>query len=184
MLRLLLRAFGGKRRRHVYGPWSQGVRTIPPLTREVESRFRTGDQRQASAIKDDKPDYPVPDFPETGELVGRAYVIDGDTIAIRRIKVRISGIDAPELDQPWGKKSKWAMVDICKGHIVTAKLSGERSHDRLVGTCYLPDGTDIGAEMVRRGEALDWALFSGGRYRHLEPQDARKRLNGFGAQPH
>ncbi len=141
-------------------------------------------QKPQPPLVDDKADRPLPDFPPSGQLVGRAYVIDGDTIAIKRIKIRVSGIDAPELDRPWGKKSKWTMVDICKGQTVTAKLNGERSHDRLVGTCYLPDGTDIGAEMVRRGAALDWDLFSGGKYRHLEPDDARKRLLGFGARSH
>ncbi|MFV2002606.1 MAG: nuclease, partial [Paracoccaceae bacterium] len=55
-------------------------------------------------------------------------------------------------------------------------LNGERSHDRLVGTCCLPDGRDIAAELVRQGLALDWARFSGGKYRHLEPSDARNKL--------
>jgi endonuclease YncB( thermonuclease family) len=190
MLRFLLQVFGVKkgfgvrRRRRIASPWATGSRRIPPLTRHVEQSWRTKAQQSEPRLKDDKPDYPVPDFPESGELVGRAYVIDGDTIAISRIKIRISGIDAPELDRPWGKKAKWALVNICKGQVVTAKLNGERSYDRLVGTCYLPDGTDIGAEMVRRGEALDWDLFSGGKYRHLEPEDARQRLLGFGARQH
>ena len=190
MLRFLLQVFGVKRgfgvrtRRRIASPWATGSRRIPPLTRHVEQSWRTEAQQSEPRLKDDKPDYPVPDFPESGELVGRAYVIYGDTIAISRIKIRISGIDAPELDRPWGKKAKWALVNICKGQVVTAKLNGERSYDRLVGTCYLPDGTDIGAEMVRRGAALDWDLFSGGKYRHLEPEDARRRLLGFGARQH
>ena len=77
---------------------------------------------------------------------------------------------------PWGQKSKWAMVALCKGQVVTAKLNGERSRDRLVATCYLPDGRDIGAELIKQGMALDWAQFSGGSYRHLEPEGARKKL--------
>jgi endonuclease YncB( thermonuclease family) len=109
-------------------------------------------------------------------LSGKAWVIDGDTIVIGTTKVRLAGIDAPELDQPFGRKSKWAMVDICKGQVITAELTGEWSHDRLVGTCYLPDGRDIGGELVRRGLALDWPTFSGGRYRHLEPAGVRRRM--------
>ncbi|WP_170607795.1 thermonuclease family protein [Ruegeria arenilitoris] len=107
---------------------------------------------------------------------GRAYIIDGDTICIKGTKIRLAGIDAPELDQPWGQKSKWAMVNICKGQIITAELDGERSYDRLVGTCYLPDGRDIGAELIKLGLALDLPRFSMGKYRHLEPQGARQRL--------
>ena len=110
------------------------------------------------------------------ELKGHAHVIDGDTIVIRGTKIRLAGIDAPELDQPWGQKSKWEMVRICKGSVITAKLNGETSHDRLVGTCHLPTGEDIGAELIKRGLALDWPLFSQGKYRHLEPHGARQKL--------
>lgn len=115
-------------------------------------------------------------LPTIKEISGRAHVIDGDTIVIRRTKIRLSGIDAPELDQPYGQKAKWAMVDICKGQVVTAKLNGVVSYDRVVGTCYLPDGRDIGAELIKRGLALDWTTFSGGKYRNLEPHGARRRL--------
>ena len=116
-------------------------------------------------------------FATIGELSGRAYVIDGDTIVIKGTKIRLAGIDAPELDQPFGQKSKWAMVELCKGHVVTAKLNGETSHDRLVGTCYLPDGRDIGAELIKRGLALDWTFHSGGKYRQLEPRGIRGKLH-------
>lgn len=77
---------------------------------------------------------------------------------------------------PWGQKSKWALLEICKGQTITVKLDGERSYDRLVGTCFLPDGRDIGAEIVKAGLALDLPHFSGGKYRHLEPEGARRKL--------
>lgn len=118
----------------------------------------------------------LPVFPPTGVLEGRCYVIDGDTIVIKRTKIRLAGIDAPELDQPWGQKAKWKMVEICKGQIIIAKLNGERSHDRLVATCYRSDGRDIGAEIIKTGLALDWSRFSGGKYRHLEPMGVRDKL--------
>ena len=115
----------------------------------------------------------------TRVLKGRAHVIDGDTVVIRGTKIRLAGIDAPELDQPYGNKAKWAMVEICRDQVVAAHPTGDMSHDRIVATCHLSDGTDIGAELSRRGLALDWPLFSGGRYRHLECPLARRRiLNG------
>jgi endonuclease YncB( thermonuclease family) len=109
-------------------------------------------------------------------LKGRCWVIDGDTIIVEKTKIRLAGIDAPELDQPYGKTSKWAMHALCKGHVITVELTGETTHDRLVGACYLPDGRDLAAELVRQGLALDWALFSNGKYRHLEPPGARQRI--------
>ena len=109
-------------------------------------------------------------------LRGRCWVIDGDTIVINNIRLRLAGIDAPELDHPWGRRSKWALVRLCKGQTVTAKIKPELSYDRLVAECFLPDGRDLAAELVRVGLALDWPKFSGGKYRHLEPEDARRKL--------
>ncbi|MBY6202454.1 thermonuclease family protein [Maritalea mobilis] len=108
-------------------------------------------------------------------MKGKAYVVDGDTLVISGTKIRISGIDAPELHHPWGKKSKFAMIQMCKGQIVTAHIQEEVSYDRIVAKCYLADGTDLAAELVKQGLALDWPRFSGGAYRHLEPEGIRKK---------
>jgi endonuclease YncB( thermonuclease family) len=109
-------------------------------------------------------------------LRGKCYVIDGDTIVIAQQRIRLAGIDAPELDHPWGQNSKWTLVKMCKGQEITAKITGELSYDRLVARCYLPDGRDIAAELVKVGLAIDWPQFSGGRYRDLEPAGIRKKL--------
>ena len=109
-------------------------------------------------------------------LRGRCWVIDGDTIVIDNIRLRLAGIDAPELDHPWGKRSKWALVQLCKGQTITAHIRPELSYDRVVAECFLPDGRDLAAELVRVGLALDWPKFSGGKYRHLEPAEARRRM--------
>jgi endonuclease YncB( thermonuclease family) len=55
-----------------------------------------------------------------------------------------------------------------------ARSNGERSYERLVGVCFLPNGTDIGAEIIRRGLALDCQRWSFGRYRALEPDGVRE----------
>jgi len=112
----------------------------------------------------------------TTVLRGRCWVIDGDTVVINDVRIRLAGIDAPELDHPWGMKSKWALVELCRGQIVTAHIKPELSYDRVVAECFLPDRRDLAAELVRRGLALDWPKFSGGKYRHLEPPEARRRL--------
>lgn len=109
-------------------------------------------------------------------LKGRCWVIDGDTIVIDNVRIRLAGIDAPELEHPWSRKAKWALVELCRGQTVIAQVKPELSHDRVVAECFLPDGRDLAAELVRRGLALDWPKFSGGKYRRLEPQDARRRL--------
>ena len=110
------------------------------------------------------------------EIRGRARIIDGDTIVIRDTRIRLAGIDAPELEHPWGKKSKFALIALCKGREVVAEVTGDLSHGRLVARCRLCDGTDLAAELVKQGLALDWASFSGGGYKHLEPHGIRKKL--------
>lgn len=93
---------------------------------------------------------------------GRCWVVDGDTIVIDQIHIRLAGIDAPELDHPWGQQSKWALVRLCKGQTITARIKPEMSYERVVAECFLPDGRDLAAELVKAGLALDWPKFSGG----------------------
>lgn len=67
---------------------------------------------------------------------------------------------------------------------MTARLKPELSYDRVVAQCLLPDGRDLAAELVRCGLALDWPEFSGGKYRHLEPAEARRKLWHAQARQH
>lgn len=55
-------------------------------------------------------------------LVGSVYVIDGDTIRINKTQVRLFGVDAPELNHPYGKKAKWALHRLCKDRVVRAEV--------------------------------------------------------------
>jgi endonuclease YncB( thermonuclease family) len=81
----------------------------------------------------------------------------------------------PEQGHRKGKKSKCAMIQLRKGQVVTTVIQRGLSHDRTVARCYLKDGTDLAAGMVRQGLALDWQKYSGGAYRHLEPEGIRKK---------
>ncbi|PIE11091.1 MAG: nuclease [Rhodobacterales bacterium] len=86
------------------------------------------------------------------------------------------GVDAPELNHPYGKKAKWALVELCKGQTVRAEVTAQDDHGRTVAMCTLPDGRDLSAEMVKQGLAIDWKKFSGGKYRSLEIPDARQKM--------
>lgn len=114
--------------------------------------------------------------PSHPEIYDAAYVVDGDTIVIQKTQIRLFGIDAPELDHPYGQKAKWAMVALCKGQKIRAVITEKDAYDRTVAKCFLPDGRDLSAEMVKIGMAIDWPKFSGGIYRALETPDARKKL--------
>ena len=76
-----------------------------------------------------------------------------------------------------GPKSRAVMIDIVADQVITCKPDGTRSYNRVVATCLLPDGADIGRELVRRGLALDCARYSHGRYRADEPAGVRQKLS-------
>ena len=83
---------------------------------------------------------------------GKAHVIDGDTIVVKRQKIRLAGVNAPELDQAWGQKSKWEMVKILKGKVVKVVPNGETSYDRIVATCYIDGDKDIDLDKLAAAE--------------------------------
>lgn len=173
ILRLILRAFSRSRRPKliVVERETSIIRAPkPPPQPRVEER----QHRQPPVIAIQQTTHIK--IVEVQELRGRAWVIDGDTINIGGTRIRLSGIDAPEMDHPYGKSAKRALVNLCKGQEVRAVFDGDLSHDRTVATCYLPDGRDLSAEMVKAGMAIDWRKFSGGKYAGLEVQGIRKKL--------
>lgn len=109
-------------------------------------------------------------------LHGPARIIDGNSLVIQKTQVRLFGVDAPEMDHPHGNNAKWALINLCKGKKIRAEVTQKDIHGRTVARCYLPDGRDLSAEMVRVGFAIDWPKYSGGIYRALEVPDARKKM--------
>ena len=69
------------------------------------------------------------------------------------------------------------MVELCKGRQITAYPTGETSYNRIVAKCFLDDGRDLAAEMVKMELALDIPLFPNADYKHLETPSARKKLS-------
>lgn len=68
------------------------------------------------------------------------------------------------------------MVSLCKGQVIRAEVTEQDNHGRTVAKCYLPDGSDLSAEMVKLGMAIDWPKFSCGVYQKFEVRDVRKKL--------
>lgn len=119
-------------------------------------------------------------------IAGPARVIDGDTIVVAGTRVRLFGIDAPELRQRcrrwyWrsyrcGRDAAVVLARLTRGRTVECQPRGHDKHRRMVATCATDMG-DLGAEMVRRGWALDFARYSAGRYR---PEQAAARAARLG----
>jgi micrococcal nuclease len=70
--------------------------------------------------------------PITGKVVN---VNDGDTVTLllgnsTTIKVRLSEIDAPEKNQPWGQKSKEALTLLVATKIASVHVNGKDRYGR------------------------------------------------------
>ena len=114
------------------------------------------------------------------QLAGLGRAIDGDTIVVSGVHVRLQGVAAPELahpglgiaEEPGGQEAAAFMHGLVDGETVICTLTGERTHGREVGVCYRED-RDIGAAVIAAGLARDCPRYSGGRYAGLEPPAAR-----------
>jgi endonuclease YncB( thermonuclease family) len=82
-------------------------------------------------------------------------VYDGDTITVRTnetIKIRLDGIDAPELKQPFGQASKQAMSGLVYGKTVTIRPGKNDRYGRLLARVEI-GGKDTSLQMVDLGMA-------------------------------
>lgn len=102
------------------------------------------------------------------------HVRDGDTIEVSGVPVRFNGISAPELSEPYGEQSKNAMSGLVAGKQVRCELTGAKTYDRWVGTCFLPDGTNLSVAIVSMGLARDCPRYSGGQYQRFETDRSRR----------
>jgi endonuclease YncB( thermonuclease family) len=113
------------------------------------------------------------------DLKGRARVIDGDTLWLGQVKIRLNGIDAPERGQARYREATRALERLVAGRTMLCRSKGDSSFDRYVVVCYVDD-TDLAAAVVSSGNALDCARHSGGRYRRFETKVARRHIRQAG----
>ncbi len=102
-------------------------------------------------------------------LDGRLKVIDGDTIKQGKTRIRLYGIDAPELKQKCEGKNgkKWDCGQVAKNRLnqtiygkqVLCKTKGKDRYKRTVAICYV-DGADVNEHMVREGLAESYSQYS------------------------
>lgn len=83
-------------------------------------------------------------------------VTDGDTVVFEsggeRLRVRLTEIDAPEGDQPYGDASTELLTRLLSAGDVTLESAGTDRYGRTLGRFYA-GGVDVNREMVRQGGA-------------------------------
>ena len=93
-------------------------------------------------------------------------ILDGDTFTLsgESRRIRVWGLDAPEWNHQGGSTATSTLRSLISGkHLRCAVLDVDR-YGRLVAQCLLPNGRDIGAEMIRSGAATEDCRYAGGYY--------------------
>ncbi|MDC9833525.1 thermonuclease family protein [Rhizobium binxianense] len=98
------------------------------------------------------------------ERTGAFHAADGDSLTLGGERLRLEGIDAPELNQSCERAGKaWACGraarEALQGFLASGTLcQGSRRdrYDRLLVICRSEAGVDINAAMVRRGMAISY----------------------------
>lgn len=93
-------------------------------------------------------------------------ILDGDTFTLsgESRRIRVWGLDAPEWDQRGGSAATAMLRSLISGSTLICNVLDIDRYGRLVGQCFLPDGRDIAAEMIRSGAATEYCRYSRGYY--------------------
>jgi endonuclease YncB( thermonuclease family) len=103
---------------------------------------------------------------------GLATVVDGDTLRMGNERIRLVGIDAPEIhqscrdasDRVWscGRAARERLVALVSGAEVACNATGQDKYGRTLAACTSA-GNDLGETLVREGFAI-----ADGKYRFVE----------------
>lgn len=126
----------------------------------------------------------------SAEIAGRARVIDGDTLQIDALRIRLHGIDAPELTQmcaepgggEWacGEASTARLTALIGGRPVVCLPRERDKYGRWVATCR-SGARDLGATLVEEGLAWAYTRYSDA-YARVETRAKTTRLGLWRSQ--
>ena len=108
------------------------------------------------------------------EIQGTVVAVsDGDTITVltpakKQHKIRLLGIDAPEKEQPFGRKSKFSLSDMVYLKEVTVQTDKQDRYKRDLGKVMLGE-KDINLEQIKAGMAWHYK-----QYQRDQTPDDRK----------
>ncbi len=135
------------------------------------------------------------ELPPGTELSGVATEIPDSDILLLSLangeqkRIRLNGIDAPELPQPWGTKSREQLEALIRGRTLRVVTQGEDRTGQIIGDAYLRSeagGPEIflNVELVERGLAWHFVRFAPDNQTLAEAeQRARATKKGLWSEP-
>ena len=116
------------------------------------------------------------------------HVTDGDTLWVRKagvpepVKLRLEGVDAPEICQAHGQASRQALADLVLNEGVVVQGRRRDSFGRLVARLSV-HGDDVGSLLVAQGHAWSYHYRKGQGPYAAQETHARAARRGLFAQP-
>ncbi len=120
-------------------------------------------------------------------IAGRVVTVpDGDTLTLRtdggrEVKVRLFGIDAPEMDQDWGRPARRLLSGLTDRRTVRVEQYGRDQYGRVVGRVFVED-RPVDREMVAAGRAWVYERYCSAPHcdqLRAEQQEARQKKLGL-----
>ncbi len=157
----------------------------------VASYFGVGDKYVKQIVSDvsQKIETLIIDKPEgESEEVDRNFlngkitrVSDGDTVILTdekgvRKKIRLDGIDAPEVGQEYGDVATEFVKKNALNKIARVEVIGIDKYDRVLGVVYVGD-LNINEALLSNGLAWQYHYNKNGKYTELVAEAKQKRLN-------
>ena len=110
----------------------------------------------------------ITNYANSKTILGKARIIDGDTIHIKSNKIRLHGIDAPETkqtckidNQDWycGKQSTKELKNLINNQKVECNVNDVDRYNRYVAICFVNE-ININQWMVKNGWAIAYRYYS------------------------
>jgi len=96
-------------------------------------------------------------------------VHDGDTLRCGDERVRLFGVDAPEVRrgaqpaQPFAYEARDELIRVTRGRVGCRFVERDR-YGRFVGRCWSEATPDVNAALIRSGFATEYRRYAKGRY--------------------
>lgn len=137
-------------------------------------------------------------YTEVSGTISRIW--DGDTVTLdtgdRKLRIRVAGIDAPEMNQPFGRQAAHLLRFLTLDKPVKAHIFTQDKYHRYVARLYLqqtaevtppasavyPAGIDVGQLMIAKGMAWHYYFFDkeDPYYYHYQKAERQAKQEGLG----